>query len=62
MEALLVIAGACVIWAIVAGTLIAAELHKRGVPINFIWIRLYIFKYLHQYRMLTIVLPINLSI
>jgi hypothetical protein len=43
----------CVIWAVVASLLIVRDLQKRGVSVNFIWMRLLILKYLHQYCTLT---------
>jgi hypothetical protein len=43
----------CVIWAVVAAMLIVNDLSKRGIRINFIWLRLMIIKYLHEYAKLT---------
>jgi len=43
----------CVIWAGVAAVLIAADLHKRGISVSVIWLRLMILKYLHEYSKLT---------
>ena len=43
----------CAIWAIIASLLIARELKKRGIPVSYIWLRVMIFKYLHQYRKIT---------
>ena len=43
----------CVVWAIVAAILIAVDLSKRGVPVNVIWLRVMILKYLHEYSKLT---------
>ena len=34
--------------------MIVHEVSKRGVKINFFWLRLYIIKYIHQYRKLTL--------
>ena len=34
--------------------MILHEVSKRGVKISFLWLRLYIIKYIHQYRKLTI--------
>ena len=39
----------CVIWAVVAAVLIAADLHKMGIPVSVIWLRVMILKYLHEY-------------
>ena len=33
--------------------LITRELEKRNVPVRFVWLRLMIFKYLHQYSRIT---------
>ena len=43
----------CAAWAVVAAVMIAANLHKRGIPISFIWLRLMVLKYLHEYAKLT---------
>lgn len=42
-------AGLFIIFAI----LILNEVSKRGVKISFFWLRLYIIKYIHQYRKIT---------
>jgi hypothetical protein len=34
--------------------MIVHELSKRGVKINFILLRLYLIKYIHQYKLLTL--------
>jgi hypothetical protein len=33
--------------------LIARDLEKRGIPVTFVWLRLMILKYLHQYSKIT---------
>lgn len=38
---------------IVFAIMIVNEVSKRGVKINFLWLRLYIIKYIHEYRKLT---------
>lgn len=43
----------CAIWAVTASLLIARDLEKRGIPVSFFWLRLMIFKYLHQYNTMT---------
>ena len=43
----------CAVWAVVAAILIASDLSRRGVPINIIWLRVMILKYLHEYSKLT---------
>jgi len=50
LEGLLILSA---IWAVTASLLIARNLEKRGIPISFIWLRLMIFKYLHQYSKIT---------
>jgi hypothetical protein len=34
--------------------MIVHQLSKRGVRISFFWLRLYIIKYLHQYKKITL--------
>ena len=43
----------CAIWAVTAAVLIARDLEKRGIPVSFVWLRLMILKYLHQYSKIT---------
>jgi hypothetical protein len=43
----------CVVWAVVAAVLIAGSLHKRGMTISFVWLRLMVLKYLHEYARVT---------
>jgi len=50
---LIVFALACVIWGVASSLLIVAALQKRGYSVNWLWLRLFIFKYLHQYRQVT---------
>ena len=38
---------------IVFSMMIVHEVSKRGVKISFLWLRLYLIKYIHQYRKLT---------
>lgn len=38
---------------IIFSIIIVHEVSKRGVKINFFWLRLYIIKYIHLYRKLT---------
>lgn len=45
----LVFVGVFVIFSI----MIVHEVSKRGVKISFLWLRLYIIKYIHEYRRLT---------
>lgn len=53
MDLLAGLAVVCVIWAVVASILIARDLAKRGIPVSFLWLRLMILKYLHQYAKVT---------
>jgi hypothetical protein len=43
----------CAIWAVTAAVLMARDLGKRGIPVSFVWLRLMIFKYVHQYVKIT---------
>jgi len=43
-----------VIFGIVFMIMITSFLSKRGIKINYIFLRLYIIKYIHQYRKITI--------
>ena len=43
----------CVVWAVVASILIALDLHKRGIAVSVLWLRLMILKYLHEYAKIT---------
>jgi len=42
-----------VAWGIVTSIMIASFLSKRGVRINYLFIRLFIFRYVRQYRKIT---------
>ena len=44
---------ACVVWAVVASILITRELEKRGISIEYLWLRVMILKYVEQYRKVT---------
>ena len=39
---------------VVFSMMIVHELSKRGVKISFLWLRLYLIKYIHQYKQLTV--------
>jgi hypothetical protein len=39
---------------IVFSIMIVHQLSKRGVKISFFWLRLYLIKYIHQYKQLTV--------
>jgi hypothetical protein len=51
---LLILALICVGLFVVLSMMIVHELSKRGVKINFILLRLYLIKYIHQYKQLTV--------
>jgi hypothetical protein len=53
MIVLLVLALLCALWAGAAAVMIAVDLKKRGVPVNYVWLRVMILKYLHQYSKIT---------
>jgi len=50
----LVLAIVCVLCGVVSSVLIIAFLSKRGTRINYLLIRIYIYKYINQYRKITI--------
>jgi hypothetical protein len=52
-DVLLVLALVCVGIFVILSIMIVNEVSKRGVKISFLWLRLYIIKYVHQYRLLT---------
>jgi hypothetical protein len=53
-NALLILAVVFVGLFVILSIMIVHELSKRGVKINFILLRLYIIKYIHQYKQLTL--------
>lgn len=44
----------CLLWGVVSMNLIAMALQKRGVKVNWIFLRLFIIKYIGQYRKITL--------
>ena len=50
---LMIAAVLCAVWGVVAAILIAVDLKRRGVDVNFVWIRVLILKYLGQYAKIT---------
>ena len=50
---ILIAIGVSVVTFIVLAMMMVHEVSKRGVKVNFLLIRLYIFKYMHQYEELT---------
>jgi hypothetical protein len=53
-NALLILALGCVGLFVVFSMMIVHQLSKRGVKISFLWLRLYLIKYIHQYKQLTL--------
>ena len=53
-NALLILAFASVGLFVVFSIMIVRDLSKRGVKISFILLRLYLIKYIHQYKQLTL--------
>ena len=53
MELLMGLGVICVIWAVVAAVLIAADLRRRGFSVSVVWLRVMILKYLHEYSKVT---------
>jgi len=43
----------CVVWAVVAGFLIARDLEKRGSQVSFLSLRLMILKHVYEYSKIT---------
>ena len=43
----------CALWAVTAAVLMARDLGRRGLPVSFVWMRLMILSYLHQYAKVT---------
>ena len=41
-------------WGIVSMMAMVSYCSKRGIKINWVWIRLYVFKYISQYREITL--------
>jgi len=50
----LIAMGACLAVNIVASILIIGEVRVRGIKIHWLWLRILIIKYVHQYRKLTL--------
>jgi hypothetical protein len=50
---ILVLAILAVVANVVITIMIMAELNRRGVATSILWVRLYMVKYVHQYRQLT---------
>ena len=50
----LILAIVCVLCGVVSSIMITASLSKRGTKINYLLIRIYIYKYINQYRKITI--------
>ncbi len=50
---LVAVAGAAVVWGVVAGLLIFGDLRRRGQTASFLWIRLFLPAYVHRYSVIT---------
>ena len=50
---LVVVAGAAVVWGVVAGILIFEALRRKGLTTSFLWIRLFMPFYVHRYSVVT---------
>ena len=48
-----ILAFVCIAFYIASSVKIVSELQKRGIKISFLWLRLYIIKYAHQYKKIT---------
>jgi hypothetical protein len=53
MVLLMSLAILCAVWGVVASVLIVVDLKRRGVSVSFLWMRLLILKYLHEYSKIT---------
>ncbi len=51
---LFALAVVCVVWGVVSAVLIAVALERRGVDVNLLFLKVLIFKYLVQYRDITL--------
>ena len=49
----LILAIVCVLCGVVSSIMITVFLSKRGIKINYLFIRIYIYKYINQYRKIT---------
>ena len=50
---LFILALGCVVWGVVSSIVITAFLARRGFKINYVFIKILILKYIHQYRKIT---------
>ena len=50
---LLVACGACGLWYVVTSIRIYEDLRRRNIPVSFLWLRVMIPKYAHQYKVIT---------
>ena len=53
-EACFILAVASLIWGVVSAVLIMAALHRYGVKINYLFMRVLLFRYVGQYRAITL--------
>jgi hypothetical protein len=49
----LILAVLSALWGVVSSMAIASFLSRRGIKVNYVFIRVLIFKYIHQYRKIT---------
>lgn len=50
----LICAIACVCLYVIFSMMIVHQLSRQGVKISFLWLRLFIIKYIHQYKQVTL--------
>ena len=50
---LLAACGACGLWYVVTSIRIYEDLRRRNIPVSFLWLRVMIPKYAHQYKVIT---------
>lgn len=48
-----ILALACAVWGVVSSIVITAYLARHGVKINYVFLKVLILKYVHQYRKIT---------
>jgi uncharacterized oligopeptide transporter (OPT) family protein len=49
-----ILALACAVWGVVSSIVITSFLARRGVKINYVFLKVLILKYVHQYRKITL--------
>ena len=43
-----------VVWGVASAVMLTADLHRRGIPTSFLFLRLMFFQYVSQYRRITL--------